>query len=156
MLYEEVTGPRKSVNVMKKTLIAAAVLIVTVALMAQLALDMSATDATDTGMTQSGIDALFVAESGLERAAYRLANDPLAACDGTLAETVTIDTRRTVTVAAVAAHGPGRLETAESLEQLRLLENGLDIHVVLTERASIGVDTPEDLERVETIMRARA
>jgi len=44
---------------------------------------------------------------------------------------------------------PGRLEQLESLEQLRLLENGLDIRV---EEACApvpgGVDTPEDLERV--------
>jgi 3-deoxy-manno-octulosonate cytidylyltransferase (CMP-KDO synthetase) len=49
--------------------------------------------------------------------------------------------------------GPGRLETAESLEQLRLLENGLDIHVGITGHSSIGVDTPADLEKVARIMR---
>jgi len=44
--------------------------------------------------------------------------------------------------------GPGRLEAVESLEQLRLLEAGIDIHVVVTEYESIGVDRPEDLVRV--------
>jgi len=44
--------------------------------------------------------------------------------------------------------GPGRLETVESLEQLRLLENGMAIHVVITDHHSIGVDTPGDLKTV--------
>lgn len=43
---------------------------------------------------------------------------------------------------------PGVLETAESLEQLRALEHGYRIKVVITEKDSIEVDTPEDLERV--------
>ncbi len=44
---------------------------------------------------------------------------------------------------------PTRLEQVEKLEQLRALENGMVIKVKESEFDSIGVDTPEDLERVE-------
>jgi 3-deoxy-manno-octulosonate cytidylyltransferase (CMP-KDO synthetase) len=43
----------------------------------------------------------------------------------------------------------GRLEKCEKLEQLRALENGIGIYVLLSELESVGIDTPEDLERAE-------
>ena len=47
----------------------------------------------------------------------------------------------------------GRLEAAEKLEQLRALEYGYTIRVVLTDHDSIEVDTPEDIERVEELLQ---
>lgn len=47
-----------------------------------------------------------------------------------------------------------RLEAAERLEQLRLLENGIDIYVEETPFATVEVDTEDDLQRVEAILRS--
>jgi 3-deoxy-manno-octulosonate cytidylyltransferase (CMP-KDO synthetase) len=44
------------------------------------------------------------------------------------------------------------LENAESLEQLRWLENGYKIKVEITEIETIGIDTPEDLEHAEQFL----
>lgn len=48
------------------------------------------------------------------------------------------------------------LEAAEKLEQLRALENGLEIAVVRVEHESIGVDVPEDVARVERLITQSA
>jgi 3-deoxy-manno-octulosonate cytidylyltransferase (CMP-KDO synthetase) len=53
-----------------------------------------------------------------------------------------------------AALPPSMLEEAESLEQLRLLENGFRIQCVTTHIDNPGVNTPEDLELVRSIVRA--
>lgn len=48
-----------------------------------------------------------------------------------------------------------KLEAAERLEQLRFLDNGIDIYVAETPFNTMGVDTEEDLRKVEEMIRAR-
>lgn len=48
---------------------------------------------------------------------------------------------------------PSPLERAEGLEQLRALENGIGILVLDAPEDAFGVDTPEDLARVEELLR---
>jgi 3-deoxy-manno-octulosonate cytidylyltransferase (CMP-KDO synthetase) len=56
------------------------------------------------------------------------------------------------TLLRLAALPHTALERAEALEQLRALEHGIRIKAIETTHESIGVDTPEDLERVRTML----
>ncbi len=47
------------------------------------------------------------------------------------------------------------LERIERLEQLRFLENGVDIHVAVTPYDSIGIDTEDDLRQFEQSLRGQ-
>lgn len=58
-------------------------------------------------------------------------------------------------LARFVALTPSPLEQAEALEQLRALENGIPILVLDAPHPSYGVDTPEDLRRVEEMMRRK-
>lgn len=60
-------------------------------------------------------------------------------------------------LAQLVALPPGTLEQTEKLEQLRALENGLKIRVVEVDyrgRSHIGIDSPEDANRAESIIAA--
>jgi 3-deoxy-manno-octulosonate cytidylyltransferase (CMP-KDO synthetase) len=47
---------------------------------------------------------------------------------------------------------PSMLEQAEGLEQLRALENGIRIRVVITPHEAIGLDTPEQVAQIESLL----
>ena len=57
--------------------------------------------------------------------------------------------------AFVAVGGKTPLEAIEDIEILRFLELGFDVHMVEVSSASIAVDFPEDVERVESILGER-
>lgn len=57
---------------------------------------------------------------------------------------------------AFVALAPSPLECAESLEQLRALQNGFKIRVVQTNQPHLGVDRPEDVARVESELAKHA
>jgi 3-deoxy-manno-octulosonate cytidylyltransferase (CMP-KDO synthetase) len=56
-------------------------------------------------------------------------------------------------LAEITALQQGELEKVESLEQLRWLENGYTIKVAITDVETIGIDTPEDLQRAEEFLK---
>lgn len=56
------------------------------------------------------------------------------------------------TLLQLARLAPTPLEETESLEQLRALENGIPIRVLEAESAPIGVDTEDDLQKVEALL----
>jgi 3-deoxy-manno-octulosonate cytidylyltransferase (CMP-KDO synthetase) len=58
-------------------------------------------------------------------------------------------------LARFAALSPSPLEQTERLEQLRLLENGVALYVAETTHDTVGVDTEDDLRRVEEILRSQ-
>ncbi len=61
---------------------------------------------------------------------------------------------RRQTLLDLVKHPVSPLERAEKLEQLRALEHGIAIGVVIVDYDSVGVDVPADVERVERLLRA--
>jgi 3-deoxy-manno-octulosonate cytidylyltransferase (CMP-KDO synthetase) len=51
---------------------------------------------------------------------------------------------------------PSPLERRERLEQLRAVEDGMRIDIIVVEDVPLGVDTPHDLERARAILKSRA
>jgi 3-deoxy-manno-octulosonate cytidylyltransferase (CMP-KDO synthetase) len=62
---------------------------------------------------------------------------------------------RMSTLKQFAVLSPSRLEAIEKLEQLRFLENGIPIYVVVTDHRCIGVDRPDDIKTVSKILMGK-
>lgn len=60
---------------------------------------------------------------------------------------------RTAVLKHITSMPQSSLETAESLEQLRWLQNGLKIKVAISDYETIGIDTPEDLQQAEEYLQ---
>jgi 3-deoxy-manno-octulosonate cytidylyltransferase (CMP-KDO synthetase) len=50
---------------------------------------------------------------------------------------------------------PTPLQQEEDLEQLKVLENGYKMKVIKVDHEAHGVDTPDDVEKIESLMRER-
>jgi 3-deoxy-manno-octulosonate cytidylyltransferase (CMP-KDO synthetase) len=74
---------------------------------------------------------------------------------GTFYKHVGIYAYKANTLRQIATMTPTSLETAESLEQLRWLENGLSIRMGITETENVSIDLPEDVERAERFAENR-
>ena len=62
---------------------------------------------------------------------------------------------RQKTLQEISKAKPGLLEQQESLEQLRWMELGYPIQILLTDHESIGIDTPEDLEKIKHLLDSK-
>ena len=62
---------------------------------------------------------------------------------------------RRETLLRLVAKPVSPLEQAEKLEQLRALDNGIAIAVAVVNHDSVGIDTPEDLKRIQASLRKR-
>lgn len=63
---------------------------------------------------------------------------------------------RTDILEKITQLSPSELEKAESLEQLRWIDNGFRIKVAITKHETISIDTPEDMKKALDFLREKA
>jgi 3-deoxy-manno-octulosonate cytidylyltransferase (CMP-KDO synthetase) len=94
-------------------------------------------------------DALYFSRAPIP---FSARSAPSAAIPSAAAAHVGLYVYRRETLLKLAAAPAAPLELEESLEQLRALALGIRIRVVATSHVAAGVDTPEDLEKVRSMM----
>jgi 3-deoxy-manno-octulosonate cytidylyltransferase (CMP-KDO synthetase) len=94
-----------------------------------------------------------VAERRLRALYFTRATAPWG--EGPLYHHIGLYAYRRAALARFVALPPSPLEQREKLEQLRALEAGMRIDIVLVDSVPLGVDTPEDLERARTLLARR-
>lgn len=99
-------------------------------------------------VTSLGGDALYFSRSMIPY--FREQGDKGTAC---CLKHVGVYAYRRQTLSAITRLAPSPLENAERLEQLRWLQNGFGIRVIEVEATAIGIDTPEDLELAEAMLK---
>jgi len=97
--------------------------------------------------------ALYFSRSAIPHAAGAVPPSGTGAREGATAPLlhVGVYAYRRETLFELSRRGPCPLERAERLEQLRALWNGIPIHVAVGDYGSLGIDTPEDLERARRL-----
>lgn len=91
---------------------------------------------------------------GRDQKALYFSRKPLEAYpDGGFLKHVGIYAYRKDVLLTLSQLPPSSLETIEKLEQLRALENGVSIGVAFMERDTVSVDVPEDIKKVESVLR---
>ena len=100
--------------------------------------------------------ALYFSRAPIPHTESTAASDPAAGQTSSPCKHIGLYVYRRDFLLRFAELTPTPLERAERLEQLRALEHGYRIKVLATPHDPIGVDTPEDLERVRQIMTAGA
>jgi 3-deoxy-manno-octulosonate cytidylyltransferase (CMP-KDO synthetase) len=94
-----------------------------------------------------------VAERRLRALYFTRATAPWG--EGPLYHHIGLYAYRRAALARFVALPPSPLEQREKLEQLRALEAGMRIDIVLVDSVPLGVDTPEDLERARALLARR-
>ena len=101
-------------------------------------------------------DALYFSRAPIPASAISVPSAALASPPSVARAHVGLYVYRRDTLLKLAALPAAPLELEERLEQLRALVNGITIRVVETRHVAAGVDTPEDLERVRSMMLAHS
>lgn len=105
--------------------------------------------------TLNDVNVVKCVKSATDRALY-FSRQPLKTSpEGGFLKHIGIYAYRKNALLKLSKLAPSLLERTEKLEQLRALENGMSIGVCLVTEDTIAVDVPEDIQKVERVLRAK-